>query len=342
MTKTERVNAALAKEEPDRVPIGLWPHFTPVDQDVDALVDAHYVFYSEMDIDFVKLMPYGLYAVEDYGVKIKKFNLPDQWAKVDEEFIKSDDDWEKIVPIDVTKGVYRKQLDYAEKMIKRMRDDGDEAPVIHTVFSPLTNLFKLVGWDTLKKYMEKKPELVHRALRQVTETTAEFIKENLDRGVDGFFFASQLANYKFMDDETYDEFGQRYDMEVFDAMDSRSWFNIVHIHSFTQEVEKSMFKRLSEYPVQGINWHDRWVGPSLAEARNMTDKCLIGGINEEAYLNRVDYHTLYTHVREAIKGAGYRGFMLGPGCTIYEDTPLENFFAVRMAAEKYGVPGRWK
>ena len=227
-------------------------------------------------------------------------------------------------------------MDYAAGMLRKMKENGDEAPVIHTVFSPLTTLYKLMGWDLLKEAIKTCPEQVHQALKTMTETTCDFVKENLKLGISGFFFASQLANYKFMDDETYDIFGQAYDMQVFEAMRDGGWFNVVHIHSFTQEVEKSMFNRLAAYPAECINWHDRWVGPSLSKAREITDKCLIGGINEEGYLNRVKYEVLYDHVRQAITEAGSRGFMLGPGCTIYEDTPLENYFAVRMAAEKYG------
>ncbi len=281
-------------------------------------------------------MPYGLYPVEDYGVQIKKFNLPDQWAVVDEEFIKEKKDWEKICPLDVTKGAYGKQLQYAKRMLELMKENKDIAPVIHTFFSPLTTLYKLIGWDKLEESMERFPDEVHNALKTITETTKQFITENLKIGVSGFFFASQLANYRFMDDKKYDEFGETYDLEVFKALTDEAWFNVVHIHSFTQEASMSMFERLARYPVNCINWHDRWVGPSLKEARKITNKCLIGGINEEKYLNRVNYTELYEHVEEAIRIAGDKGFMLGPGCTIYEDTPLENFFAVRTAAEKYG------
>ena len=336
MSKTDRVEAASHFEQVDQIPIGLWPHFTPVDQDTDKLVDAHYKFYDEMDLDFVKLMPYGLYCVEDYGVKIKKYNKPDQWAAVDEEFIRDDSHWDRIRPLDVTKGVYGKQLAYAAGMLERMKAGNDIAPVIHTVFSPLTTLYKLIGWDKLKESMEACPQRVHKALKTITETTGDFIRENLKLGVSGFFFASQLANYKFMDDAMYDVFGEQYDLQVFEAINDGGWFNVVHIHSFTQEQEKSMFTRLAAYPANCINWHDRWVGPSLKAAREMTDKCLIGGINEEQYLNKVRYEELYGHIRQAISSAGERGFMLGPGCTIYEDTPLVNYCAVRIAAEKYG------
>ena len=76
MTKTERVRAAINFDALDRIPIGLWPHFTPVDQDTEALVSAHYNCYDEMELDFVKLMPYGLSAVEADGVQRQPFKLP--------------------------------------------------------------------------------------------------------------------------------------------------------------------------------------------------------------------------------------------------------------------------
>ena len=69
MTKTERVKAAVNFQEVDRIPLGLWPHHTDVDQDYVKLADKQFAFYRETDIDFVKLMPFGLYTV----VKLKKY-----------------------------------------------------------------------------------------------------------------------------------------------------------------------------------------------------------------------------------------------------------------------------
>ena len=140
-----------------------------------------------------------------------------------------------------------------------------------------------------------------------------------------------------MNDEMYDQFGQLYDFKVIGSYNDKTWFNVVHIHSFTKEKEKSMFERLAEYPVNCINWHDRWAGPSLPEARKITNKCLIGGINEEQYFNKINYSEVYKHVQEAICSMNDTGFMLGPGCTIYEDTPRENYLAARIAAAKYGT-----
>ena len=71
----------------------------------------------------------------------------------------------------------------------------------------------------------------------------------------------------------YREFAKKYDMVVLDAVKGRSWFNILHVHG-----EKGMFDQLLDYPVQALNYHDREAGPSLAEMRKRTRKCLMGGI----------------------------------------------------------------
>ncbi|MBQ9972388.1 MAG: uroporphyrinogen decarboxylase [Firmicutes bacterium] len=336
MTKTERVKAAINHEPVDRIPFALWPHLTPYDQDPDLLAEMHFKFYTYLDLDFVKLMPFGLHSVEDYGPVMEKYYKPDIVPVITEPFIKEDSDWDKIIPLDASKGTLGNQAIYAKKMIEKMKEADDVAPVIQTVFSPLTTLFKLVGETCLMDAIKEKPEVVHKALATITANTIDYVKKNLEVGVDGFFFATQLANYRFMDDATYDEFGEKYDLEVMNTYIDDTWFNVIHIHSFTPEKEKSMFQRLVNYPGNCINWHDRWAGPTFAEARKITDKCLIGGINEELHHNSMTFGEVYGHIKEALDAAPATGIMVGPGCTNYEDTPLENFLAARIATSKYG------
>lgn len=336
MTKKERVWAAINCQEVDRIPIGLWSHHSDVDQDTIKLAEKQVEFLKQVDTDFIKLMPFGLYTCEDYGMKIKKYNEVNKPPEVIEYLIKDANDWNKIGVIDASKGAYGKQVLLAKKVIEDLNKSNIDAPVIQTIFSPLTTAYKISG-ERLFVDMKENPGLVHAALKCITKTTINFIKLNIDLGIDGFFFASQLANYNLTSDETYEEFGEKYDLELFDVFKDITWFNIIHIHSFTSESESTMFNRLANYPGNCINWHDRWVGPRLNEARKLTDKCLIGGINEEQYFNKVNYNELYEHIQEAITQAGKRGYMVGPGCTIYEDTPWINYLTARLAVERYGI-----
>jgi uroporphyrinogen decarboxylase len=67
ITKRERVNAALAGGPVDRTPISLWRHFPDIDLDPTALAEALVAFHRRYDLDFIKVMPNGVYCVEDWG-----------------------------------------------------------------------------------------------------------------------------------------------------------------------------------------------------------------------------------------------------------------------------------
>ena len=56
MTKTERLKAALAGQEVDRVPISIWQHFSTVDQDPLSLAETQVKTARKFDYDFIKLM----------------------------------------------------------------------------------------------------------------------------------------------------------------------------------------------------------------------------------------------------------------------------------------------
>lgn len=336
LTKTERVRRAINFQEVDRIPIGIWPHHSDVDQDITKLAEKQVSFLNQVDIDFIKLMPFGLYTCEDYGIKIKKYNQVNKPAEVIEYLIKDKDDWDKIKVLKANEGTYGKQVQLAQKVFENLKKIKTDAPVMQTIFSPLTTAYKLAG-ERLFKDMKENPKSVHTALEKITETTISFMKLNIELGISGFFFSTQLANYYFMKDNEYDEFGEYYDLKLFDVFKDVTWFNVVHIHTFPGEAKASMFNRLIKYPGNCINWHDRWAGPTLNEAREVTNKCLIGGINEEQYFNKVSCDQIYKHVKTAIDLAGSRGYMVGPGCTPYEDTPWVNYLAARLAIERYGV-----
>ena len=108
---------------------------------------------------------------------------------------------------------------------------------------------------------------------------------------------------------------------------------MIHIHG-----QHIFFAELSRYPGNCVNWHDRWVAPSLRAARQLTDKCLLGGLNENETLLKGTPAEVVRHVAEAVGSAGSRGLILGPGCVTDPHTPAANYYAARLAAEAYGEP----
>ena len=56
-THRERLQACLAGETPDRVPVALWRHFPVDDQSPETLAAATLHWQSVYDFDFVKVTP---------------------------------------------------------------------------------------------------------------------------------------------------------------------------------------------------------------------------------------------------------------------------------------------
>ena len=64
--------------------------------------------------------------------------------------------------------------------------------------------------------------------------------------------------------------------------------------------------------------------------------CIVGGVDHEVTMRTGAPAQVENEVRNAIQSAGKKGFMIGPGCTLVQDTPLGNFNAVGRAVERYG------
>lgn len=326
MNKTERVKAALNGEDVDRAPFSIWLHYPHKDQDPRSLADIQIDAARTFDFDFIKLTPFGLYPVQDWGCKIHIFGTPHQPAIVDDFGIHELKDWGRLEELPATYGTYGKQVQLVQHAGRRL---GHELPFIQTIFSPMTVATKLAG-DRVFQDMKTDPKLFHQALEVITATTVNFVKANIEAGVSGFFFATQSANPKLMSVEDFEEFGEHYDRQVLDAYKDDTFFNVVHIHG-----DDIMFEKVAAYPGNCINWHDRWVEPSLGKGRKLTDKCLLGGIHEKEVLSKAPPDEVQTHVAEAIDDAGRKKLMIGPGCVADPLTPEINYYAVKVAVERF-------
>ena len=224
MTKIERVKAALNGDEVDRIPMSIWLHYPHMDQDPKSLADIQVEMARKYDYDFIKMMPFGLYSVQDYGAKVKIFGTTHQPPIIDEFGIQSIEDWAKLKVLPATYGTYGKQLQFAQHLSKQVKD---ELPFIQTIFSPMTTALKLAG-DRIYKDMKEDPKLFHQALSVITETTINFVKANIEAGVSGFFFASKNATTDEMTEEDFNEFALPYDMMVMDSYKDKTYFNVVH------------------------------------------------------------------------------------------------------------------
>jgi len=335
LTKEQRIKAALRSEDVDRIPVSAWRHFSDVDQDPRALAEAQWEFTKKYDYDFIKLMPFGTYTIQDWGAKIKIYCNRYKEPIVEDYGIHEPGDWLRLKPLPAIYGTWGKQLQLAQWM---QRLSKGRVPYLQTIFSPLTIAKKLSG-DRFHNDLLEHPQKIHEALKVITETNLNFIKANIQAGVSGFFYAIQVASSDVITLEEYREFSKPYDMEVINSYAEQTYFNVIHMHG-----DHVFFREVMDLPVNCLNWHDRHTYPDFREARALTKKCFLGGIQEvpefvgrelkyNSYLGTHKPEEIVAHIREAVSMVDGRGLIIGPGCVVDPKASSENLTAVRKAVE---------
>ncbi len=322
MTKFERLNAAIKGEETDRVCVALWKHFPVADMTPEGLADSAIAFQKKYDWDLVKFTPTGTYGIMDWGAEtVWKPN--DMGVRTTVKFGVTDvEQWPRLERLDVTKGQYGASN---QALALAAKEFNGKAPVLQTIFSPLTTARKLAG-DRIFVDMRTHPEMFKQGLEIITEVTLRFCEEALKAGADGFFFATQNASYRVVSDSEYCDFGEYYDRRIMDAIKDKVQFNVIHIHG-----EDTMWQSMMRYPVNMVNWHDRITQPSLAEARKYFNGLLCGGINEWNTLVTGPVAAIEAEVKDAIAQVHGRGLMIAPGCVVPGHAPEEHLMVVRRA-----------
>jgi len=312
MDHWERIEAAAAGEPVDRLPISLWRHFPGDDLDPGKLAGHMVSWQRKWDFDLVKFMPSGTYGVEDWGAVTAYQGAANGARAVVGPALARAEDWRRLARLDPRKGVLGQQI---EALRLAARELGGGAPILQTVFSPLTTARKLAG-ERVFADMRRSPEELEAGLRIITDATIAFALASLEAGANGFFLATQCASYRVATEAEYARFGKRYDLEILAALQGRTRLDLLHIHG-----EDVMFDLLADYPVSLVNWHDRLAAPTLRDALKRFPKLLVGGVEENRTLARGPEDAIGAEVRDAIAQTGGRRLMIGPGCVLLIATP---------------------
>ncbi len=325
MNKKERVDAALQGERVDRVPASMWGHDFEREWDAQLLAEAMVENFTRYDWDYVKVNPRACYHVEGWGVQVRpsgeKFKAP----IFGDTPIKNSSDWKRIRPLEPDQGALGEQL-RALQMINHAI--GHDAYFVQTIFCPL-GVAKYLAGNSIEPVLQTIREdraAMHAALRVITETFVTYAIASLDQGASGIFYATNgWASEGMLTADQYREFGEQYDLELLDAIKSRSKFNILHncgTHIY--------FDFLAEYPVQALSWAATLEGnPDLREGKLRSGKAVMGGISEKTTLKSGTPYEVREEVAQALELTSGRHFLLAPGCSIPPETPAENLQAIR-------------
>lgn len=307
LNKFEKIQRAINGEQQAEVPFSFWTHMPEVDRDPEKIAEATYQLYKQYDLDFIKTMNNGMYAVEDYGTQIDFSEVAAGGvAKVVETPINQYEDWKNIPELSIEEGVMNRELVHLQKLLEKV---NGEVPVLITVFSPLTTAHKL-SQGRINEYIQMDKEgLLHQALEKIAAVTAEFSSKAIEMGAAGIYFASQVSSYGMMGEELYKKYGVPYDMKVLEGA-NKGWFNTLHAHG-----NDIMFDTLKDYPVDVFNWHAWETLPGIKEGIDFSKKCVLGGIARMDITNENKNELRHQIYHTIVESEGKR-LILSPGCGI--------------------------
>jgi len=346
----ERVMAVMRRGVPDRVPWAIWGHFPAVDwlgryswekstRDGEESAMAHMALLRELDykMDLLKVTPYYRFMAMQWGSRFD-FRGNEENAPTISTAVVETEDWEKLWVLDP-----RKELREFVRCNEILARDLRRMPFIYTIPSPIIQAMNGVGTpERVMEDMEKNPDALRRGLEIITETTIEFASACIEAGAAGIFYGIGGGGriWREFTKEQLEEYALGYDRMVLESTDCP--IKLMHICSTPQGnpqdkdlMEGGWFK---EYPVDCINWdaHEyTWLDKAKEIYRDSFAIC--GGLNRNTTLRTGSPDQVEAEVKRAIEEAGEGGgFMLGPGCTVHQDMPRENYNAVGRAVIKYG------
>jgi uroporphyrinogen decarboxylase len=306
VNKIERVRAALRGQPVDRPPFTVWYHFGLQHAPAERLAQAHLEFLAAYDLDLLK-------AMNDYS-----YPMPDGIETLDQAR-----DLARLEPLDPRQTPLGEQL-RAVAIVARALEGS--CLVVDTVFNAWNTLRRNLVKGAIDVFMREHPRALEAALAAVNETLIRYARESLRRGAAGIFL-SVPASAEFVTAEQYERFMRPFDLTFLEAIDGRGECHVLHAHG-----SRLYFDRLLEYPVHAISWADREGGPSLARARAMTARPLMGGISHThfAYASAAEVRA---QVRSAVAEAGRERLFLAPGCALPSYAFPELIRVARAAAQ---------
>lgn len=322
ITHRKRVEACLAGQKTDRIPVALWRHFPVDDQSPDRLAAATAAFQRQYDFDLIKVTPASSFCIRAWGIEDRWQGEPEGTRGYTRRAIHTPEDWEKLSFQDPKSGFLGDQIHCLSLLVKEF---STGTPILQTIFSPLSQAKNLVGPAELPVHMRRWPDAVHAGLRRISEVTSQFIEEARKTGIDGIFYAVQHAQYGLVSEEEFEEFGRAYDLRVLDAVKGL-WLNMAHLHG-----SQVMFDKAVDYPIQVMNWHDRQSSPSLEEALRRFPGVVCGGLRQWETMVLGTPESVREEALEAARSVHGKRFILGTGCVTPTTAPFGNLMAARRA-----------
>ncbi|SES30602.1 uroporphyrinogen decarboxylase family protein [Psychrobacillus sp. OK032] len=331
-TKKDRFNAILSGEQADRPIVIGWRHFIEVENRPLMSAKAQVAFTNKFDWDIVKFTPRATYYSEVWG---NEYDYNDYEAIVPRMIKPAVQSVEDLWKIDERNG---SAVPLAEQIeaIRSIKELEPERPIVQTVFSPLSVLLFLSGhlpFANGSLYGSSNPipikellsgEGIHHALRAISLTLADYVKELGRAGADGIFYSTMgTAHPAILDDDAFIEFSQQYDTIVLEANETKK--TILHTCG-----ANSQPNRFLHYPIHGISWDTEATGnPDLSASFNKVKVC---GVNQQLFAEN-NIQEIEKQAKNALALMKNKPFILAPNCSIPNNATDEALKAFRSSLQ---------
>ncbi len=324
MNKRERVMAAIRGAAVDRVPVSFWLHNFAQEGSAKALADETVRLYEAFDWDFLKPQSRATCFAEMWGAKIESSLQRAVPFQVRSLPCRNHEDFALLRPVDAAGGALGEQL---EALLDIRRRVGADVPLVGTIFAPLMSAtFMLAGGrDAVLKMMREHPDSLEQGLAAIGKTLADYARNCTQAGIDGIFFATNVATRPLMTIEECRRFQRPFDLPILAAAKDAP-FNIMHVCG-----DDTWFDEFIDYPVAVLSWATTKGNPGLVEVRDRSGRAVLGGLPAKPEIGKMSAAELVALAHASIAATGARHHLLGPGCSINADTPDELMRAVGLA-----------
>ena len=298
----------------DRVPVGLWWHYTTPDEwkyeqgspeIFKRAFEGHLGYAKEAKLDLLKVMP-DIYM------------LPPNLEEVD---VRSAEELAAVKPIGADDPYYAEHI----ALIKKLTDElGDDTAVFPTIFSPYYYLLntwlhterRQVTEADLLYAIENHPEaLKHAADVVADDIIAQSVKFVTEAGAAGIFYA--VHRFPGISDE---QFGA-----VFAPAERRIAYEIAKVNSYTLlHVCGSIgvpnnFSYYDGLPFKALNYSVENEKLSIAQLKErFPDKVIIGGFSNApgSVIHEGTKEQIQAETRKIIEEAGRDRLIVGADCAL--------------------------
>ncbi len=324
MTKRERVQAAIAGAEVDRVPVSFWVHNFARENSAEDLAAETARFVRTYDWDFVKVQSRASYFAEGWGNRYAWSKAATVGPQLVGHAAATVAELARLKPLALDHAVFAEQQQ-ALRLVRQAL--GPDVPIIWTLFCPLTIAAALLpgGAPAIHEAMRAEPAALLAALEAVTVTYAALGQRYLELGADGLFYASKWVGPRMLSREEHARFARPFDRRILEPI-AGAPYNILHLCG-----EEIYFADFQDYPAAMVNWALGDGNPSFAEARSLTDKALLGGVSAKPEFAELTPAQVAEQVATALADTSGRHCLIGPGCSVNPGSPPANYQAAKEA-----------